>query len=574
MRISIRAGAAALAVALSAVTCSFPEDTSDQVYVVVYQSDSLLSKGVLGDGEEDFVVAKTYQLVGLPDTGNVDDIELHNVEYFWSTDNDNIVSVEPASFGGADVQGESPGVTTIRAKVVNFEGAAEGTTDIRVSGLFAVDSVTPDTVLYGEKVRFSGVRMGLVLGAQLGSADLIPDAFSFQGNPNGLSQLDFWVPPPASSDNVFYIGPGFFGFSSNVVTVLPVDLYEPNDSDIVDIDINGPGGPRTIQGFPTLFFNPALFYEPPVNPWSEEWFRFTRNDTTSAVTFIVNSNFIGDTAFIYLADTIEYGGGGFLNLPPGAFLLSADFQVCNNQFFSSSVSRGLTTIYALRDLPRDVLHLYLANAGSGGYELAVVEGYFTADRRIGPDRFEENDLWCLWADKTFANSTDSTSPVRKHIVVGNIFQNGPWFDSSLTIDNPGEPDWIKFRIQPQQFAESMTVIRTKALLLPGTIFDPSDIDIQVRRASDFGFVGSSTAAGSTESLLLKLPAGDYYLGVLDAAQQPTKYSVCMAKGTALITCTPPGAAIAAPSAPSVLRLPPRTVVPGMVPTARGPVRRP
>src|SRR5262245_49777946 len=104
MRISIRSGAAVFAVALSAVTCSFPDDTSDQVYVVVYQSDSLLSKGVLGDGEEDFVVAKTYQLVGSPDTGNVDDIELHNVEYQWTTDDDNVVSVEGSSFGAADVQ--------------------------------------------------------------------------------------------------------------------------------------------------------------------------------------------------------------------------------------------------------------------------------------------------------------------------------------------------------------------------------------------------------------------------------------------------------------------------------------
>lgn len=576
MRNLLRTGAAVLAVAvLSAVACSFPDDTSDQVYVVVYQSDSLLSRGVLGDGEEDFVVAKAYLLVGAPDTGNVDDVELHNIQYLWLSDDNNIVSVEDIQFGAATVQGESPGITTVRAKVLNFEASSEGSTQIRVSGLFALDAVGPATVRYGEQVTFSGVRIGLVFSASLGGADLIPDEFSFLGNPNGLSQISFWVPPPASTDQIFYIGPGFFGFTPNVITVDPVDLYEPNDSDIVDIDINGSGGPRTIQGFNALFYNPALFYEPPVNPWAEEWFRFNRTDTTGAITIIVTSRFVGDTAFTFLSDSVEFTGGGFINLP-GTFSLSPDFVLCNGDFFSSSAQRGLVTIHALRDLPQRTLQLFLANAGSGHYEMAVVDGYLTVDRRIGPDRFEEDDLWCKWSDATFNNSNDSMTAARKHIVVGNIFQNGPWFDSTLTIDNPGEADWIRFRIQPQQFADSMTIIRTKALLFPGSFFDPSDIDIYVMRASDFAFMGSSTTAGSSESLLLKLPAGDYYLGVQDVTQQPTKYSVCMAKGTALITCTPPGAAGAAPAplAASVRRLPVRQPRDPTIPPTRGPVRLP
>lgn len=561
MPIPLRAGAVVTAVvALSAVACAFPDDTSDQVYVVVYQSDSLLSRGVLGDGEQDFIGAKAYLLVGAPDTGNVDDVELTNVQFAWSADDQNVVSVQGEAFGGADVRGESPGITTVRAKVLNFEAATEGTTLIRVSGLFALDAVGPAAVRYGEQLTFAGVRIGLVFSASLGGANLIPDEFSFQGNPNGLSQISFWVPPPATTDNVFYLGPGFFGFTPNVITVDSVDLYEPSDSQAVVLDLNGAAGPRTIAGFPTLFYNPALFFEPPVNPFSEDWYKFQRTDTTTALTFIVTARFASDTGFAYLSDTIAWAGGGFISTVPNSYLLSADFSICNNNIFFSRARRGLQAIYALRDLPSRDIQLFLANRGSGGYEMAVVQGYLTVDRRIGPDRFEENDLWCKWADATFFNSTDSTSPARKHIVVGLGLgiQNGPWSDSTLTIDNPGDIDWIRFRVQPQVLlGDSMTIIRTKALGI--SAFDPSDIDVYVMRASDFAFMGSSTTAGSSESLTLRLPAGDYYLGVTDVAQQPTKYSLCMIKGSVFLSCAPPGAAGAptAPPSPAVLRLPPR-----------------
>src|SRR5574341_1837859 len=320
MRIRVIPAAVTAAVLLVGVTCSFPDDTSDQVYVVVYQSDSLLSRGVLGDGEEDFVVAKTYlQVGGIPDTGNLDDIELGNVEYVWTSDNPNVLSVVGKDYGVADVQGESPGATTVRARPATFESAVEGTTDIRVSGLFALDSVGPGTVRYGEKLRFFGIRVGLWFSTSLAGVELIPDEFSFQGNPNGVSQIDFWVPPPAFTDNVFYVGPGFFGSTPNVITVDPVDLYDPNTSQAAPIDLNAPAGPRTDRGFPTLFFNPALFFEPESTFFSFGWYKFQRTDTTQAVTFVFPANFFCDTAFTYIADSIGYVGPNY-SLGPTSFL--------------------------------------------------------------------------------------------------------------------------------------------------------------------------------------------------------------------------------------------------------------
>ena len=81
----------AFAAALAVVTCSFPDDQSASVYVVVHQSDSLVARGVLGDGETDFVSARAYQLVGAaPDSGNGDDQEIANIDFFWSSDNEGI----------------------------------------------------------------------------------------------------------------------------------------------------------------------------------------------------------------------------------------------------------------------------------------------------------------------------------------------------------------------------------------------------------------------------------------------------------------------------------------------------
>jgi hypothetical protein len=44
--------------------------------------------------------------------------------------------------------------------------------------------------------------------------------------------------------------------------------------------------------------------------------------------------------------------------------------------------------------------------------MAAVKGYHTVDRRIGPDRFEENDIWCRYADRNFAD------PARQ-IIIGS-----------------------------------------------------------------------------------------------------------------------------------------------------------
>lgn len=518
----------AFAAALAVATCSFPDDQSGSVYVVVAQSDSLVARGVLGDGETESLSARAYQLVGATaDSGAGDDVEIRNIDFFWSSDNVGIATVQGGTPGGAHVTGETPGMVTVRATPKQYQGATEGTTALRVVGLYAVDSVRPAQARYGEKVTLFGVRMNLTLGASLAGQSLFLDPFSFQGSRDGLGRIELWVPPRATSARLTFLGPGVFG-QSDSVAVTERDLYEPDSALAARIDINGAGGQPTIGEKLTLFYNPALFYEPvPVGGQAVDWFRFVRADTTQAVTFILNSTVLNDTAFSYLSDTIEFSGGAYF-VVSGSFIHSPGFYVCEDRFFFPFEERSVSTIIALRDLPDTSLQLLSFYARDGRYELAAVRGYHTVDRRIGPDRFEENDIWCKYADRNFADPT-------RQIVIGAAT---PLFADTLTIDNPHDIDWYRFRVT---LADTVTV-QTKPRPLGGV--DASDIDLYLLRASDFVQLGTDQAAGSFGKVKLFLNAGDYYVGVVDRIGVPTRYAMCIVKGVA---CTPPGSAPAAMS---------------------------
>ena len=530
----------AFAAALAVVTCSFPDDQSASVYVVVHQSDSLVARGVLGDGETDFVSARAYQLVGAaPDSGNGDDQEIANIDFFWSSDNEGIATVRGGTQGGADVTGVNPGVVAVHATPRQYEGATAGSTTLRVAGLYAVDSVRPVNARYGDKVTLFGVRMNLTLGASLSGQSLFLDPFSFQGSLDGLGRVELWVPPRATSARLSFLGPGVFG-QSDSVAVTERDRYEPDSAVPARIDINGSGGQPTIGEKLTLFYNPALFYEPvPIGNQAVDWFRFVRADTAQAVTFILSSTVLNDTAFSYLSDTIEYGGGGVYFIVPGSFIQSPGFYICEDGGFFPFEERSVSTVIALRDLPDTSLQVLSFYARDGRYELAAVRGYHTVDRRIGPDRFEENDIWCKYADRNFADPT-------RQIVIGPAT---PPFSDTLTIDNPHDIDWYRFRVT---LADTVT-IQTKPRPLGGV--DASDIDLYLLRQSDFAQIGTDQAAGSFGKIKLFLNAGDYYVAVVDRIGVPTRYSMCIVRGVA---CTPPGSAppamsVVAPRAAALVR---------------------
>ena len=545
MRISVRLSwLAVLGVATAAVTCSFPTDKSDEVFVVVRASDTLAARGILDRGRRDTMFAKAFHRLA-----NGDSVPLLNVAFVWSSSNRNVATVQGQAEGVAEVTGVNPGFVQISAAAIPFEKAKEGSATVRVADRFAIDSIRPLRLHYGAKLRFYGVRIQQLFGVDQGFGSLIPDIFSYAGNQEGLGYIDYWVPFPSSSDHPFYIGPGFFGSAADSITVDTTDLYEPNYASPTPIDINGLGGPRTFGGHATLFYNPALFYEPynPATdgPFAVDWYRFGRTDTTKAVTYILNSEVFDDTAFVYFTDSATFVGTNYSIA--GRWLSSPGNRLyyCDGHTFSPVRERRTSSaIMALKTLPAQHVHLLSNYAKSGNYSLIVVRGYFTVDRRIGPDRFEENDNWCQYANENY------NDPTKRIIVALGV----PFNDSTLTIDNPNDIDWYKFQTIQSGTADTLLTIHAKSL--PFTAVDASDIDLYVLDSATFTVRASSTNIGSTESLTVRvLPNVSYFLVVVDAAAEPTRYSLCMAKGLVGVSCAPKGAALQAAIAPSVYRIP-------------------
>src|SRR5437660_2333541 len=299
---------AACCAAAASAACSIT-DQSDQVFVVVHPSDSLLAHGIVQRGQRDTVYAEAFRRTG------ADSQRLPNVEFLWSTNDKNVATVENVGNGAAVITGVNAGFGTVSAQAVNFERSKSGNRTIRVAPPFIIDSVRPLAVRYGDKLSVYGVGIGNISVLELGFADLIRDDYSFTGSPNGVARQDYWVPFPSTTDlpvyGIFGGGQFFAAQLPDTVAVDSVDLFEPDSSSPAVIDINGAGGPRTVAGLPSLFFNPALYFEPVSSGGSAvDWQRFDRNDN-APVTIIVNSQVYGDTSFAYISDSLySLGGGG------------------------------------------------------------------------------------------------------------------------------------------------------------------------------------------------------------------------------------------------------------------------
>ncbi len=557
MRFYARWITAGAVLAAAVVACSVPTDKTQDIQVVVRLSDSLQSRGILGQGLRDSVHAFAFRLGASGET-----LAVTNSGFQWTSSDPTIATVEGLPTGWAIVTGLAPGSVAFTARPIAYEDAPSGALSVRVATRFVIDSVRPSLVHYGDKVTVYGVGVNQLFSLTLG-ADLFPDFFSFQGNPDGLSSEQWWVPYPTSSGLPFFIGPGVFGFDTVPVAVVDSDLFEPDSAAPAPVIATGAGGPRTFAGLPALYFNPALYFEPvdftlPRINLPVDWLRFAISDSTQPISFVVTSTVFSDTvaAFTYIGDSVEYNTcpGLYCVGPTSKIIFPGTQWICNGNFFGSNGIRLPQVTVAFKNsisLNPQFISFY---STPGRYEVAVVRGYLS---RLPPDRFEENDLWCVDVDSAFTQSPDSNpnSRTAKHIVIGRsaFGQNGFWFDSTLTIDNPGDADFIRFRVQPPAFVgDTFVTIQIKAR--PFGVIDPSDIDLYVMRVSDFAFMTASVNVGSDDSVTLNLPPDDYYLAVVDFAQQQTRYAVCIVKG---FGCIPPGAPPRLTRAPAVNRLPRR-----------------
>lgn len=503
---------AILTVALTGVTCAFPTDKSDQVFVTL-----AAPSGVVLRGQDVSVFAQAWHVVG------ADTQPITNVDFAFASGSSSIARVESSGGGYATVTGVNSGVVNVVARAVAFEQAGQGDLLLRVANPLEIDSVRPAIAPFGQVVTVYGVGVDSMFIASLGDVNLIEYPFSrVRDLTTGLGRISFWVPPPARSAPLFYLGSGVFGFDTTITDVLKQDVFEPNDSvpSQINLDLGSPWPGTPLA--PILFANPALAFEPVEREKvGSDWFRFGISDTTQAKTFFITYPTFGDTASTntFLLDSLAYNAGApgdpiekFYGRDSVDFVGSELYSCKGVEFDPIQVARESTTV-ALKTSPSHAIHIVTFFAKPQRYGLTVANGYFTADPRIGPDRFEENDF-CHFADN-------------QRIRLDTLGPAG--FTDTLNIDNPFEIDWYRIEVPSPGLGDSVLFRLQGRPFVAGR--DSSDLDIYVLTVpgstGPLVEVGSSINAGSTENLMLGLAAGSYYVAVVDYAGVAMRYSVCM-----------------------------------------------
>jgi len=509
-----------IAAALAAVTCAFPTDKSDKVFVTLLSPSHVVLRG-----QEVSVYAQAWRVVG------TDTQAITNVDFAFSSGSGSVARVDKDCCGYATVTGVNSGNVDIIARAVSFESALAADLPLRVANPLEIDSVRPKTAHFGELLTVYGVGVDSMFLASLGDVNLIEYPFSRVRDSLGLGEIKFWVPPPAHSGQLFFLGAGVFGLDTATTNVLKDDVFEPNDTIPTNIDLDL-GGPWPGTPFaPILFTNPALAFEPVDRNLGlgEDWFHFHTGDTTQALTFFITYPSFGDTSAAatrtFFLDSLSYFAGGpgdpvekFFGRDSADFI-SSDFYRCKGfEFSPPQLSRESTTV-ALKTLPSHDLHIVTFFSRVQRYALTVGQGYFTADPRIKADAYEENDL-CHYTDSILGRPNP-----KSRIHVSNV-----QFTDTMNIDNPFEIDWYRIEVPAHGAGDSVLFRLQGRPFIAGQ--DSSDIDIFVETvpgSTGPGVfdVGSSVNSGSTENVVLDLPAGSYYLAVVDYAGVAMRYSMCI-----------------------------------------------
>jgi hypothetical protein len=502
-----------IAVALVGVTCAFPTDKSDQIIVTLQAPSQVVLRG-----QAMSVYAQAFHVVG------TDTQPVTNVAFAFLSGSSNTATVQNDGGGYATVTGVNSGTVDIIARAVPFEHAQQADLVLRVSNPLEIDSVRPSNAKWGDVLTVYGVGVDSMFLASLGNVSLVEYPFSrVRDQTTGLAQIRFWVPPPARSAPLAFLGAGVFGFDTATTNVGKEDTFEPNDTNaaVINLDAGGPW-PGTVLA-PILFANPALAFEIPDRGTElVDWFEFTRSDTTRPTTFILTYPSFGQDTLTrtFLLDSLGWAPGYSLRTP--VTFVGSKWSYCkNNQFKPIQVNRE-STVVALKELPSPRMHVLTFFSNPQRYGLTVIDGYITSDPRIKADRFEEDDL-CTFADRP---SQWIPQPAGTPL---SVFQG----IDTLSIDNAFDVDWHLVAVGAPSGADSSFRVRTKSLPFASTAADNSDIDVYILNSSGVQLF-SATAAGSTEDLTVKLAAGLYYVVIVDYAGVPTNYSMCMSARRALL----------------------------------------
>ena len=490
------------ALGLAGITCSFPTDASDQVFVTISTPTIVVRRG-----EKLSIEARIYHTAGSDTT------QIHDARLTWSTDDPDIATVLAGNLGAAEVTGVNPGVVNLRARAVAYEQAQAGLRQLRVAAPLEVDSIVPDTVRYGQGITIYGIGVDSLFLAQIGTAALIEHPFTRARDAQGFSQITFWVPPPARSDSLFFIGNGVFGFAESTF-VRPFDYLEPNDLTSRSISLEAP------PPFPLLpfirFFNPALAFEllPRDETFGADWYRLQQT-TPRDLTIILQGTEVRGTFSTFLTDSLYWDNSQAIPylIGPDSWTLGPESHFCHGQRFEPAEGHPDSTVVALRNYSGTVLHALSLYSQPGRYGLTVIEGYVIERNGFPADDDEEDD---------YCNAADAKPP--HQLSVADLI------DLTRTIDNGHDVDWTVFRVP----GPTASFVRFRTAATSAVTADtPTDIDLYVLTVPGGGAsatldeVGSGITVGSNEDFVRLLNPGDYYAVVIDYAGVPTRYGLCI-----------------------------------------------
>src|SRR5437867_8105323 len=493
-------GLAALTLLVGSVmvgTCAYPTEQDSSVHV------SLTPIQILLRGNDTAATATAWRILGPADSQPIP-----NVVFVWSSSNPSVATVDNTGH----IVGITSGTVVITAAAANFDKEARPATNtLRVSAPLEVDSVRPKVVRYGEVVNVYGVGVDSIFLARLSNAQLILNPFGDSAYANGTARRRFWVPPPAHTDSLFFLGisggQGVLGFVHGDTThVLERDLYEPDDTVPRPIDLDAP---PPFAAVPTLLvYNPALAFEllKRDDKLGADWYHFTRGQTGD-LTFVLTAPQIAGTFSTFLTDSLGWNGSTYITGKDG-WTFGPSSHVCHGRDFPFKLPEavGDSTIAAFKNLPAGALDAVAIYAVPGRYGLSVWAGYLS---ELPADPHEDDNS---------CNAADLRDTLQSP------------FRDTLAIENPHDVDWIRFHYTQGGLGSSAQV---RVHAFPGVHADSlKDLDVYVIMVPvpadpALQVMLVDTAAGSEVDRTVSLATGDYYLAIVDFAGTTTYYEVCV-----------------------------------------------
>ena len=504
-------------------TCAYPTEHDSSVHV------SLTPLKILIRGKDTTVTASAWR-----NAGPADSQQIANVVFVWLSNNPQVATVSPTG----QVVGITSGTAIITAAAANFDkGALAAADTVRVSAPLEVDSVRPLAPRYGGLVTVYGPGADSILLATLHGVPLFPYPFSETRDTTGYGSKRFWLLPPAQPDTMILIGSGIVTSNHDTTRVIRQDVYEPNETapHTFDLDAPRPFPYPTSFWYPFLVVNPGLFFEPLPrgDTLGVDWYRLGHS-TARDLTIILSAPSVHGTFSTFVTDSLAWTGTTYA-LGPDSWTFGPASHACHGRGFAPHEANGDSTIVAFKSVPAGALHAITIYRQAAGYGLAVLDGYASEL----PADAHEDDNSCNAADLR------GTLPA-------------PTFRDTLTIENPHDVDWMKFRYTNQGLG---TTAQVRLHAFPGVHPDSlKDLDIYVTKIPQPGdtvvpVLAADTAAGSDVDLRPTLATGDYYLAVVDFAGVTTTYEVCVGYVPLLQpgTCNTP----TWPSPPATTRFAPR-----------------